>query len=113
VATYTVYQPDLTGDSKAYVTPASGDVFPNDGKTVLHVKNANAGTCTVTINSQRPCDQGADHDIVVVVAATTGDEIIGPFLPSRFNDGSGNVVVTTYSVTASVSVAAIRVPNLA
>jgi hypothetical protein len=110
VAAYTVYPTALSGDSKAYVTPASGDTFANDGRTILHVKNANAGTCTVTVNSIKPCDQGTDHDVVVVVAATTGDEMIGPFDPGRFNDSSGNVTVTTYSVTASVSVAAIRIP---
>lgn len=110
MAAYTVYPIDLTGDSKAYVTPASGDTFANDGRTFLHVKNANASPSVVTINSIRPCDQGVDHDIAVTVAATTGDEMIGPFPPSRFNDSSGNVTVTTYSVTATVSVAAIRVP---
>jgi len=111
VAAYTIYPVDLTGDSKAYVTPASGDTFANDGNTFLHVKNANAGTCTVTIASQKPCDQGGTHPNVVVVAATTGDEMIGPFNPARFNDASGNVVVTTYSVTTSVSVAAVRLPR--
>jgi hypothetical protein len=110
VATYVVYPIALSGDSKAYVTPANGDVFPNDGKTFLHVKNANAGTCTVTVNSIKPCDQGQDHDNVVVVAATTGDEMIGPFPQDRFNDASGNVTVTTYSVTASVTVTALRLP---
>lgn len=110
MAAYTVYPIDLTGDSKAYVTPANGDTFANDGKTFLHVKNANAGTCTVIVNSIRPCNQGADHDVSVVVAATTGDEMIGPFDPNRFNDASGNVTVSSYSVTATVSVAAIRVP---
>jgi hypothetical protein len=110
VATYVVYPIALSGDSKAYVTPANGDVFPNDGKTFLHVKNANAGTCTVTVNSIKPCDQGQDHDNVVVVAATTGDEMIGPFPQDRFNDASGNVTVTSYSVTATVSVVAMRLP---
>jgi len=100
----------LAGDDKAYATPTNGDTFANDGRTFLHVKNANAAACTVTINSIRACDQGQDHDVVVVVAATTGDEMIGPFDPARFNNSSGNVTVTTYSVTASVQVAAIRIP---
>ncbi len=108
MAAYTVYTPDLTGDSKAYVTPANGDTFSNDGHTILHVKNGNASACTVTIDSVKPCDQGVDHNPAVVVAATTGDEMIGPFPISRF----GSVItVTSYSVTATVSVAAISVPQ--
>ena len=110
MAAYTVYPIALTGDSKAYVTPASGDTFANDGHTFLHVKNANVAACTVTIDSVRPCDQGTDHNIAVVVAADTGDEMIGPFPVARFNDSSGNVTVTTYSVTSSVTVAAVRLP---
>ncbi len=108
MAAYTVYGTDLTGDSKAYVTPANGDTFSNDGHTFLHVKNANAGTCTVVVNSVKPCDQGVDHDPSVVVAATTGDEMIGPFPISRFGSP---VTVISYSVTASVSVAAISIPQ--
>jgi hypothetical protein len=108
MAVYTVYPTALTGDSKAYVTPASGDTFPNDGRTVLHVKNANAGTCTVTVTATKPCDvAGTLHTNVVVVAATTGDEMIGPFPVGVWG---GTVTVTTYSVTASVTVAAISVP---
>jgi hypothetical protein len=107
VAAYTIYPYDLTGDTKAYVTPANGDTFVNDGKTFLHVKNANAGTCTVTIASAVNCNQGVNHPNVVVVAATTGDEIIGDFDPARFGS---TVTVTSYSVTASVLVAAIRHP---
>jgi len=108
LAAYQVYTPDLTGDSKAYVTPANGDTFVNDGHTVLHVKNANASPCVVTIDSVKPCDQGVDHNPAPSVAATTGDELIGPFPISRF---SGVVTVTSYSVTTSVSVAAISVPQ--
>jgi hypothetical protein len=110
MAAYTVYTTDLTGDSKAYTTPpANGDTFANDGHTFLHVKNANAGSCLVTIDSVKPCDQGQDHNVAVTVAATTGDEMIGPFPISRF----GSVVtVISYGVTASVSVAAISIPQV-
>ena len=90
------------------MTPANGDTFTNDGHTFLHVKNANAGACLVTINSVKPCDQGVDHDPAVSVAATTGDEMIGPFPIARFGSP---VTVISYGVTASVSVAAISIPQ--
>ncbi len=107
MAVYTIYPYSQAGDSKAYVTPANGDTFPNDGKTFLHVKNANAGTCTVTIASPTTCSQGGTHPTVVVVAATTGDQMIGDFDVGRYGS---TITVTSYSVTASVLVAAIRHP---
>jgi hypothetical protein len=108
MAAYTVYPVNLTGDSKAYVTPASGDTFANDGRTVLHVKNANGSACVVTITATKPCDvAGTLHTNVVSVGATTGDELIGPFPVGVWG---GTVTVTTYSVTATVSVAAISIP---
>jgi hypothetical protein len=108
MAVYTVYPTALTGDSKAYVTPASGDTFPNDGRTILHVKNANGANCVVTVTATKPCDvAGTLHTNVVTVALTTGDEMIGPFPVGVWG---GTVTVTTYSVTASVSVAAISMP---
>jgi hypothetical protein len=107
VAAYTIYPYDLTGDTKAYVQPANGDTFVNDGKTFMHIKNANAGTCTVTVASAANCNQGFNHPNVVVVAASTGDEIIGDFDPARFGS---TVTVTSYTQTTSVLVAMIRHP---
>ena len=58
IATLTVYEPSRTGDSKAYVAGASGgDQFPNDGNTFIHFKSTGAAV-TVTVDSQKPCDQG-------------------------------------------------------
>ena len=80
-----------------------GDVFPNSGKEILHVRNAGVGACAVTINSQRNCDQGFDHNQTVSVPAGE-DRMIGYFSPNRFNNGSGNVEVT-YDQVTSVTVA--------
>jgi hypothetical protein len=97
MATLVVYEPTRNGDSKTYQTLTSGgDQVPNDGKTVLHFKNTSGGSITVTAASARPCDQGSTHNETIVVAATTGDEIAGPFGPSRFNDAS-NMLQLTYS----------------
>lgn len=85
----------------------AGDEFPNGGRTYLHVKNAGAAAITVTVNSQKPCNQGFDHDLSVSIAAG-GEALIGPFEPGRFNNSSGRVAVT-YSDVTSVTVAAIEV----
>jgi hypothetical protein len=86
---------------------AAGDSFDgNDGRVFLHFKNTNAATRTVTVNSVIPCDQGSDHDIAVIVPATTGDVMIGPLDPVRF----GASPTFTYSANANLTVAAIRLP---
>lgn len=90
-----------TGTVLSYVAASGGgDSFPNSGNDILHVKNGDSGSHTVTINSIRPCDQGFDHDLVVVVAAGAEAEI-GPFTVARF----GRAVSVTYSAVTSVTVA--------
>jgi hypothetical protein len=108
MAAYAVADTVNGGVEPAFVAVANGDTFPNDGKTKLVVKNGNAGACTVTINSVRPCSQGSDHDQSGVVTASTGIRVFGPFDPGRYNDVNGNVTVSTYSVTATVTAACFR-----
>lgn len=110
MATLTVQ--DAGFDGLANVTfvaaGAGGDDFVNDGRTVLIVKNTDASPKTVTVNSQTLCSQGFDHDIAVIVPATTGEAVIGSFPKGRFNDATGKVLVT-YSAVTSVTVAAVRI----
>lgn len=82
----------------------SGDTFVNDGRTFLHVKNTNAATRDVTVDSIENCDQGFDHNAVVTVPASTGDRMIGPFPTERF----GATCTVSYTATAGVTVAAIK-----
>lgn len=86
---------------------AGGDLFPNDGRTYLHIKNGGAGAVTVTVDSFTPCSYGFDHDIVISIPAGA-ERIIGTFPPNRFNNDSSMVSVS-YSGVTSVTVAAFRV----
>lgn len=107
MAELAVQQITRSGLNPAFTAAAGGgDTFDNDGATYLHVKNGGAGAITVTINSQKPCDQGFDHDITVNVPAG-GERIIGPFPRDRFNNDSGEVAVS-YSGVTSVTVAAVK-----
>lgn len=107
MAELTVQQIDRDGTTPSFSNAAGGgDTFDNDGKTYLHVKNGGAGSITVTINSQKQCDQGFDHDLTVNINAGA-EALIGPFPPDRFNDDNGEVNVS-YSGTTSVTVAAFR-----
>lgn len=83
-----------------------GDEFPNDGRTLFIVKNGGTTAITVTVNSQKKCDQGYDHDVVVNVG-TSAEIVIGPLPTDRFNNTSGRVNVT-YSDVTNVTVAAVK-----
>lgn len=98
----------LTG---AGITPTyaaadvAGDKFANNGRQFLVVKNGGASPITITVNSQKPCNYGFDHDQEVSVDAS-GEKWIGPFDPNRFNDAEGNVNIA-YSGVTSVTVAVV------
>lgn len=104
MAVLTPVNPGLTGGAEAFVAAAAGgDTFPNDGHTMLHVKNGGGAPINVTVDSKIPCNFGSDHDVVVSVP-NAGERIIGPFDQSRF----GTDVNITYSAVTTVTVAAIK-----
>lgn len=88
---------------------AGGDSFPNNGRTMLHFKNSNGATRTVTVASQAsfPADSGrAAQNLAAVIPATTGDKMIGPFPPEIW----GESVNLTYSADAGLTVAVVSLP---
>lgn len=82
--------------------------FPNDGKTILHVKKTGAGECTVTIVTQSTVDGQAVADRTVSVPATTGDRFIGPFPREQYNDANGLCTVSFSEITG-LSYARLRI----
>lgn len=107
MATLTPQTGGSSGVTLSFVAAdVAGDEFPNNGRTVLIVKNDDTGSHDVTIVSQENCSQGFNHDVVVSVAA--GEQaLIGQFSRSRFNDTNGLVQVTYDDVT-SVTVAVVN-----
>lgn len=85
---------------------AAGDRFQPGDDVKLHVKNASAAAVTATVNSQKVCDQGVDHDLAVSVPAG-GERVIGPLPANRFADPADGLVKVTYSAVTSVTVAAL------
>jgi uncharacterized protein (UPF0371 family) len=89
---------------------AGGDTFPAGPNSFLHVKNAGGSPVTVTVTP--PPGSGplgttiSALALAPAVAATTGENIFGPFPVNPFGDANGNVNVT-YSATASVTVKAL------
>jgi hypothetical protein len=94
------------GAAPAYATPAASDsvTWPvNAQRLIVHVKNANAADCTVTVTSQAPVSDGvAKADRVVVVPLGTGERIFT--LSSAFRAANGTVSFA-FSVTSSVTAA--------
>lgn len=75
--------------------------FPNDGRTILHVKKSGAGSCVATVVTPGTVGVGdlAIADRTVTIAASTGDVMIGPLPPSVYNDANGLCSVTFSEIT--------------
>lgn len=107
----TVQNIALAGLTPAY---SAGDAvnfheFINDGNTMLQVKNTGGGACTVTIYTPAKVAGVDIADITVVVGATTGDKMIGPFPTHVFNQ-SGGLVNVDISTATGVTLGAFRLP---
>lgn len=100
-----------TGLAPTYAAAASGGDTADisNERTFLHVKNTNAATRDVTVDSTQNCNQGFDHNLVVTVAATAGDVMIGPLPRARFGRASDGRAVITYSAVTGVTIAVVRV----
>jgi hypothetical protein len=100
-----------TPQSQTLVAAAGGgDSFPNSGREYLAVKNAGAGSITLTIvaSGGNPCNFGfpatPTHDLVYTIPNDSAVHIFGPFLPATYTDGNGRVQIT-YSGVSSVTIA--------
>lgn len=94
------------GVAPSYAVPAATDSFawPAGASYVLmHVKNANAAECVVTVDSEAAGGDGLiASDKVVTVPLTTGDRIMR--ISPAFRDSDGDVNIA-FSVQSDVSVA--------
>ena len=114
-----VLVPTVQSISRDGVTPtfgaanADGYALPGDGRTWIECKNINGATRTVTADIPGTVDGLAVTDKAVVVAATTGDKIIGPFPPSIYNQVTGvwaGYVLLTFDAVADLTIAFLRMP---
>jgi hypothetical protein len=92
---------------------AAADSFDNNGDVLLYVKNTTGSPVTVTIDAAGltvgPAGASAfNADVAVSVPATTGERLIGPFPPARFNDSSGRVQLSWSATGAGITWAAVR-----
>lgn len=99
--------------SSGMVAAANGDTIP--AGCHLHVKNA--GGTPVTVTWVAPAGTGpagtslANLALTPVVAATTGDNIFGPFDQVPWADPNTGLVTFNYSGVTSVTVKALQVAD--
>jgi hypothetical protein len=108
MATLTVQDLSIAGLAPVYSAVSSSDEFPNDGRTVIYVKNGGGSPDTVAIDSLEACNQGSDHNGGSAVTNGT-EKCFGPFSMTRFNNSNGRVTIT-HSFTTSVTCAVLRLP---
>ncbi|MGZ4465201.1 MAG: hypothetical protein ACXVW0_07580 [Nocardioides sp.] len=91
------------GPANYTAVSAGGDKLSPGDHVFAHVKNGNAGACTVTIVTPVTESGFAVADLSLTVPAGT-DAFIGPLPASLFRDTDGYASLSC-SVTASVTVA--------
>lgn len=89
---------------------AGGDSFVNDGRVVLHIKNADAASKTVTVPAEVasttvPGFGALTKANAFVVLPATSEAFLGPFPPIAF----GVATEITYSAVTGLTIAALRV----
>ncbi len=115
MATLTVQDSPEAGGVTFAAAAAGGDVYPNDGRTLLLVLNTHASlsrTTTVTAQDTTANAPGfgavTKADAVQAVETATLD-VMGPFPTTAFNNSSGQVAITYSDSADSLTVAAVRV----
>lgn len=114
MATLTAQDVTTSGISPTYSAAASGgDVVANDGNIILHVKNGDASSHTVTVTAQVTSKEfegfgSATFSNAAVSIAAGGSKFIGPFPIKTFNNSSGNIAIG-YDAVTSVTIAALKV----
>lgn len=73
--------------------------FRNNGNTRILCIKTGAGACTMTMVTPVTVQGRAVTDDTVVIAATTGDVVAGPFAPSVYNDSNGDMTVSFSEIT--------------
>lgn len=99
----------LVNPTYAAATATTGDTFPCDGRTVLHVKNGSGSSINVTLTSHFATKVGATAADQVTAVAAGGNAF---FLldPDVFADPTTGQATAVCSAVTTVTVAALRVP---
>lgn len=106
MAEYTVYTSVVTGTTVTPVTPANGDTFANDGKTVLVVENNSGAGITFNVVTSQTVESDLDVEDRQISVDNGDIDIVGPFNTGIYGT---TVTVNTWSSTTSVTIYAMKV----
>lgn len=107
----TVQQLGLAATTPTYTTPdnTNGNYFNHPGGTILiHVKNTNAATRTLTLTTTAVKDGVAFTSPVYTIAATTGDSMICNLPPQLQTAGQ---IYLDWSASTNVTVGIFALPG--
>lgn len=88
----------------------NGNKFLNNGRVMFRAKNGSASPITVTFDTPGTIDGLAVANLDVVIPATTGDVLIGPFT-GNFNQPGTQDVFVSYSAVTTLTVDVYQIPN--
>lgn len=94
-----------------FVTPdgTDGNKFYANSKTILHCKNTNAATRTVTVVANRSVEGLAVASDTFVIPANTGDVMYAGF-SSIFHQNEAGEVHITFSAVTDVTAQVLQLP---
>lgn len=113
MADLSIQEFDQDGLNASYVAAsAGGDTATNRGALVLHVKNGDASSHTVTVTAQKTTVSvsgygPADLDNVAVTIPAGEERFIGPLPVKTYNNANQKVEIS-YDAVTSVTIAAIK-----
>lgn len=98
----------ITGLAPNYGAAAAGDKVTPSDRTFLVVKNGSASPVTVTLDATGLAPGGLPPTDPTVSVPASGERWIGPIIPDAYR-GTDGLCAVSYSATATVTVAAVRV----
>lgn len=108
MALLTPQQVAITGPTITLSAANSSDTVVPDERVFLWYKNTNAAVRNISVVVPGTVFGQARPDVPVVIAGTTGEELIGP-LVADLADPTTGLITVTIDATAGVTVAAVRV----
>lgn len=113
IKTLTVSKVSLSGGGVVLATTAltasdTGFNFPNDGNTILAIKNGSASSITATPNAQSKY-QGITLTNPAFTIAAGATKYLPKLDPAIFNDSNGNVQVDIATAAVTVEAQALNV----
>lgn len=101
-----------SGLAPTYTALGASNTFPNDGRTLIYIKNVAAGgTTTIAFTSRvSPVPTGLALSDPGGTIADGAEKCFGPFPVAAFNDQTTGLVTFTVSETTNVTGACIALP---